>query len=73
MGAINFLPAFLNIRTCRYLWHSGTGKDGEPEWNRFEIFKQELEGLGLGREAREIEDEARLEMEKLWQTQLQKQ
>ena len=67
------LPAFLNIRTCRYLWHSGTGKDGEPEWNRFEIFKQELEGLGLGQEARKIEDEARLEMEKLWQAQLQKQ
>lgn len=69
----NNLPAFLNIRTCRYLWHAGTGKDGEPEWNRFELIKQELQGLGLGKEIQDIENDARLEMEKLWQIQLQKQ
>jgi len=61
------LPAFLNIRTCRYLWHSGTGKDGEPEWNRFNMFKQELAELGLEKQALEIEAAAKLQMEKLWQ------
>lgn len=66
------LPAFLNIRTCRQLWHAGTGTDGAPEWDRFAMFKQELEMLGLGKEAKKIEEEAKLEMEKLWQARLQK-
>ncbi len=66
------LPAFLNIRTCRHLWHAGTGKDGEPEWNRFELFKQELEELKLGKEARRIEEQARQDMEELWQARLQR-
>lgn len=70
--SVENLPAFLNIRTCRQLWHAGTGKDGEPEWNRFEIFKQDLMELGLSKEARQIEEEAKLEMEKLWQARLQK-
>lgn len=70
--SLHQLPAFLNIRTCRQLWHSGTGKDGEPEWNRFELFKQEFEVLGLGKQARSIEEESRQEMEKLWQSRLQK-
>ena len=36
------------------------------------MFKQELEILGLGKEAKKIEDEAKLEMEKLWQSRLPK-
>src|SRR3989338_5110590 len=33
----NPLPALMNIRVCRELWHAGTGKDSEPEWNRFKM------------------------------------
>lgn len=66
------LPAFLNIRTCRHLWHAGTGKDGDPEWNRFEMIKQELNHLGFKKEAEIVEKEAILSMERLWQEQLQK-
>lgn len=66
------LPGFINIRTCRHRWHGGTGTDGEPEWNRFELFKTELEALGLLEEARMIEDESRNMVEELWEEQLQK-
>lgn len=66
------LPAFINVRTCRHRWHAGTGTDGEPEWNRFELFKGELQTLGLEAEARGIETEARRAVEKTWQEQLLK-
>lgn len=66
------LPALINIRTCRHFWHQGTGNDGEPEWNRFELIKQELNHLGLGEEARTIEEEARKKVLQIWQEQLQK-
>lgn len=66
------LPAFINIRTCRHLWHAGTGTDGAPEWNRFELVRAELQKLGLGTEAREIEIEARRSVAQTWQAQLQK-
>lgn len=66
------LPALINIRTCRHRWHQGTGKDGEPEWNRFELIKGELQRLGLGAESREIENQARDFVGKLWEEQLQK-
>lgn len=51
----NNLPAFLNIRYCRELWHEGPGCDGPPEWNRFEMVKNELISLGLGMEVESIE------------------
>lgn len=66
------LPAFINVRTCRHRWHAGTGTDGEPEWNRFELFKAELRKLGLEAEAREIEIEARRMVKETWQEQLLK-
>ncbi len=66
------LPAFINIRTCRHLWHSGTGKDGEPEWNRFELFKAKLKELNLEQESNHIEKEAQKEVGELWQKQLPK-
>ena len=66
------LPAVINVRTCRNLWHAGTGKDNEPEWNRFEMFKLELKNLGLEEQASHIEKEARSMVEKIWQEQLQK-
>lgn len=64
------LPAFLNIRVCRHLWHAGVGSDGEPEWNRFELFKRELHELGLGAEAATIEDDSRRLVEQAWHEQL---
>lgn len=66
------LPAFVNIRTCRHLWHAGTGTDGKPEWNRLELIKEELKELGLESEATRIENQAREEIQKIWQEQLQK-
>lgn len=60
------LPAFLNIHTVRHLWHSGTGTDGPPEWDRFTLVKEELRSLGLSAEAAEIEAEAERSMAALW-------
>ena len=67
---LDHLPAFINVRTCRHLWHAGTGNDGEPEWNRLELIKGELARLGLGCEAEEIEKESHQMIEQLWEEQL---
>lgn len=66
------LPALINVRTCRHLWHQGTGNDGAPEWNRFELIKQELKTLGLESEARQIENQAKTWVQETWEKQLQK-
>ena len=63
---INSLPALMNIHTCRELWHAGTGKDGEPEWNRFETVKAELEKIGMGVEAEAVENVTRKCVDELW-------
>lgn len=60
------LPAFLNIHTVRHLWHSGTGTDGPPEWDRFALIQEELARMGLGEKASKAEVIAREEMEALW-------
>lgn len=70
--ALTQLPAFINIRTCRHLWHAGTGTDGPPEWNRFELFKAELERLGHQEAIREIEREAAEVVERAWRERLPK-
>ncbi len=64
------LPALLNIHTARGLWHAGTGTDGKPEWNRFELVKEQLDRLGYGKEVQEIEGAAKKEAEKLWSERL---
>ena len=67
------LPAFINIRTCRHRWHAGTGIDGAPEWwDRFEMFKESLRGLGLQEEVDGIDKIANEKVQKIWRTQLQK-
>ena len=66
------LPAFINIRTCRHRWHAGTGMDGQPEWNRFEIWKGQLQQMGLEEAAHTIEEEAKKRVARVWQEQLQK-
>lgn len=64
------LPAVINIRNCRELWHQGTGVDGVPEWHRFNLTKQKLVELGLGSEAEKIESEEKAKAGRLWQEQL---
>ncbi len=66
------LPAFINIQTVRHLWHSGTGTDGEPEWDRFRMIKDQMKALGLGLEVDRIEAETCEQGGKLWEKQLQK-
>lgn len=67
------LPAFLNILTCRALWHAGTGNDGEPEWNRFELIKKEMVGLDLAEEMKEIEKETENFVNEVWRQKLEAQ
>ena len=60
------LPAFLNIHTCRELWHAGSGCDSPPEWNRYEMVRAELISLGLKQELELIESSAKDYMDSLW-------
>lgn len=64
------LPAFMNIQVCRELWHAGTGCDGPPEWNRFEMIKKELSRLSLDKEAGEIERETMNYVHGVWDKRL---
>lgn len=64
------LPAFLNIHTARAGWHAGTGSDGPPDWDRFQIVKEEMEKLSLSSESKQIEEKIKEEMQNLWETQL---
>lgn len=61
------LPAFLNIHTVRHLWHSGTGTDGEPEWNRFLMAREEIENLNFGSEADEVERGIQRYTDQVWE------
>jgi pyruvate dehydrogenase E1 component alpha subunit len=70
--ALRRLPALINIRTCRHRWHAGTGIDGEPAWNRFELIKETLRCLNLTSEVSRIEAETCEEVSRLWHEQLQK-
>jgi len=60
-------PGFINIRTCRVLWHAGTGNDGAPEWNRYEMILKELKKVGIDKEIDKIDEENRDKVETLWQ------
>jgi acetoin:2,6-dichlorophenolindophenol oxidoreductase subunit alpha len=68
----NNLPALINIRVCRHRWHAGTGTDGPPEWNRFELIKQELKRLGWEKDASGIEEDASQKVRAEWEQQLAK-
>jgi TPP-dependent pyruvate/acetoin dehydrogenase alpha subunit len=66
------LPAYINIRTCRELWHAGSGQDAMAiEWNRWELTKSELQRQGLAPAAERIEAETKLEVNRLWDERLQ--
>ena len=62
------LPAFMNIRTCRHLWHAGAGCDGPPEWNRLELFKSRLDELGWHTQCTQIEKEVQEQVLEIWQS-----
>ncbi len=66
----NNLPAFLNIRVCRELWHAGTGCDGQPEWNRYEMVKKEMALLGFDQEVKTTENNSSHYMDGLWKQTL---
>ena len=61
------LPAFMNIRTCRHLWHAGAGCDGPPEWNRLEIIKSRMDELGWNTQRKGIEKEVQELVLEIWQ------
>ena len=67
------LPGFINIRTVRHLWHAGTGTDGEPEWDRYQLVLDELENLGLSEQAEKIDRDNRNQVDQLWEKLQQKQ
>ena len=67
------LPGFINIQTVRNLWHSGTGTDGPPEWDRYQSVKNEMAHLGLQAEVEQIETETAFQAGQIWKKQLQKQ
>ncbi|MHC4158310.1 MAG: thiamine pyrophosphate-dependent enzyme [Planctomycetota bacterium] len=60
------LPAFVNIHTCRHLWHVGVGTDGPPERDRIAEMRDIVPNSG------EIEDEIQTHVRELWQKQSQK-
>jgi len=62
----NDLPAFINVRTCRELWHAGTGCDGPPEWNRYKLVKKEMATLGLEKEVETIEKTTQEYIDSIW-------
>lgn len=66
------LPALINIRTCRGLWHAGSGCDGPPEWDRFALIKETMKTLGLEQDALAIESETERTVQNLWAEQLRK-
>lgn len=59
-------PLLVNVRVCRERWHTGTGTDGEREWKRNEIVREQLVCMGYGKQAGEIEKKAEREMKQLW-------
>lgn len=60
------LPAFMNVRVVRHLWHAGTGKDSEPEWDRFTLVREELVRLGYAADVEVIERKARAGADAVW-------
>lgn len=66
------LPALINIRTCRGLWHAGSGCDGPPEWDRFALIKDTMKTLGLEQDALAIESNTERTVRNLWAEQLRK-
>ena len=67
------LPALINIRTCRELWHVGAGTDNNAEWNRYQLTKDKLIAMGYEAHVNNTETETSNFVEELWRERLQKQ
>ena len=65
------LPALINVRTCRDVWHEGTGNDGKPEWSRYKIFKKYLL-KEFSTKINNIEKNNKTILDNLWKKRLQK-
>lgn len=59
--AKGLLPAVINVKTCRHLWHAGTGNDGAPEVDRLLELTQSMSG-----EANDIALLEHLRAERIW-------
>ncbi len=60
------LPALINVHTVRHLWHTGTGVDGPPEWDRYRIVRNELCRLGHEKAVFRIEKSTTAAVKKIW-------
>ncbi len=67
---IKNLPAFINIQTCRHLWHTGVGIDGQPKWDRFLDTKDRLRDMGISAHGERIIVETRKYVDELWESRL---
>lgn len=65
-SSLGKLPALINVRTCRHLWHAGTGRDAAPEWDRFQMIREEMDRQGLTRAAEKIEAETTARVQEIW-------
>lgn len=63
---IDKLPAFINVTTCRHLWHVGCGNDGPPKCDRLNEIRS------IVPQASEIEETIKSYVENIWQERLQK-
>jgi len=54
------LPAFINIKTCRHLWHSGVGVDGPPAVDRLKELRSVVD------DSEKIEEETKNLVRDLW-------
>ncbi len=66
----NNLPALINCYVCRAHWHVGVGVDDPPEWDRYQLVKNELISLGHEHSISDIEKQVRQSMETLWDKKL---
>lgn len=48
------LPALVNIKVCRVMWHAGSGQDNLPEWDRFSMFSDKMNNKQIEEEAKEL-------------------
>jgi acetoin:2,6-dichlorophenolindophenol oxidoreductase subunit alpha len=64
------LPALINVRTCRELWHVGVGQDDPPEWDRWAMVRETMHSLQLGREMAVIDEDIEKEISELWRERL---
>jgi len=65
-GLMTRLPAVINVHTCRDVWHVGVGNDGDAEWDRYELVKNEIAENGLADEVARVENETRDLVEERW-------